>query len=677
MSETELRARALREAIANHEHRAYVLEAPEISDAQESRLRTELDQLEAQQSTVPLDSPGRRRPSPPREMFVRAMHMPPWEDVPELRSPMALRAFYERLTAAHDGRDPVLVGTGWMTGAEVALTYSDGILRSAVLRGDGLEGEDVTDNVRTIPSVPLRLRPPGSFTVSRDDRPSGRAPRPSTLNPVPPFPDELVVQGVLTMRDLDLVALDRQRADSAVPPYVDASAAAVASVRALDPAVTASRPLCFFAFSAAPVLNGVDSYWQLIGVLKSWGFRVSPAHWRCEGIEEVVDFVSALGREKTSFAYPLSGGVLTLDPLQEVPEGVFGTVRLKFISYGKQARVKSVYRAVGRGGAVLPLALLEAMDDGDVPDVAPIPAVDGASILDVEAGAVLRVLTGGGTPLLQPPSDEAEPRAAPLERCPSCDGPLRHPADEPAAYCDNLNCKGRVRSRWLHLMGPRGVASTQLPRRVVESLSQGAGPQLLDVYQLDPAALEGLDPETAASFAEDIAGARRLPLWRLLYLSDIPGLGERSARAIAARVRDLDGFAAFVRGEDAPVVPGADPASVVSVRAWGAGPGMGRIEALLELGVEILDDASVFSAPLSGRRVAVEGKLTKLTSELVQDEIERRGGTVDMNFSRCCDILITGEVSHEIRALAREAGIPAVTEDEFIDFLHRVDGGEG
>ncbi len=658
MEHPQDRARALREELAHHEHRYHVLESPSVSARRFRALRQALAEIEQGEGVgVSRDSATLRAPVVARTAFGRMKHQHPWPEHHKIRSPAELRGYHERL-AAREPRGVVCVGSGWIAGAEVALTYVEGCLAQAVLRGDGVDGEDVTDNVRTIGSVPLKLRPPGSVTETRVSKLTKRAHGPSTATPVPVFPQQMVVLGVVSFRLTDLLALDRERLDAGVCPYVDARSAIIASVRCLDPRVTAARRLTFLATSTLEIPAEVETQWQRLGALKSWGFAVNPLTWRCEGVEEMLDFVTALQTEKPRFDLPLAGGVLTHNRLHGEAAGE--SARLSFVTIAARAEVKSVYSAVGRTGAVLPVALLSAVKDktGTIPDGAPVPAASGRSMLGVSSGTQVRVVSGAAAPLL-----EVDEPGLPLsfESCPTCRAELRLSVDSPFAFCDNPGCRGRARSRLLHLTGPRGLGFRSLSARLLEKLLPDGGIGLAQLFALTPAEVESASAGASEAFGKELEKARRMPLWRLLYLASIDHMSERSARAIASELVDIEGLRTFARSPRR-MIRNALPESVDGLTNWLADDGPAVIENLQALGVSFVGDTECFSAPFSGRRVALGGRFESFGLERAIDELERRGGTIDGRVTRLTDVVVAGQDAADVLAAAERYGLAVVDE---------------
>lgn len=664
-SSSEERARALREELAQHDHRIHVLEHPVISAREYARLRQELEDLEVAGASVQLDSASLRRGGTVRTVFDVIAHRSPWPELPKVQSVAELRAYHARI-AELEGTDPTYVASATIPGVDVELRYIRGVLDRAVTRGDGMRGEDLTDNVRTIGMVPLILRPPGTQASSRVTKLTREALGPSSISPVPPFPEELIVRGIVAMRIADITALDRRRVDSGEPPYISARGAVSCSLRRLDPRITASRRLSFFASGSLGLPANVDSEWQLFSALKSWGFAVLPVSWRCTGIGEVLDFIATLHQLAPSFDYPLEGGTLRLNhpPISAASEKVMPppAVSLSFPAPGRPAVVSSVYFAVGRGGAVLPVAMIDRAPGHDlpVPERAPIPAESSELMLPVKKGTPIRVRPGSVAPIIS--IDRFEGGALSLEQCPVCTHPLKRANDEPFGRCESPSCRGRARARLLHLIGPRGLKLDSINVKVVDRLLVEPGIlDAIDLMTLDPQVIEAISPGRGESFKNELSRARRLPLWRLLYLVAIPNVSEHSARAIAQFVFDVARLEKMAEkpSDEIPFVP---LEASKSFARWLGSEGLRAIKRLKTAGFEILDATHAFPAPLLGRRIHVAGELEQLGNVHAMDEIERRGGVIVPALSRTTDFVIAGKNSGKAIESAKHYDVTVLEE---------------
>lgn len=660
------RAEALRRELADWEHRLFVLGHPPGSWRAFVALRAELAGLEAEGIPQTLDSPTRRLGASPRPTFTSAPHGSFWTEPPAVHSVAELKLHHGRASAL-EGPEATFVASATLQGVEVALTYIDGVLERAVLRGDGEKGDDVTDNLRTVGSVPLRLRPPGSLTESRVTKLTRQALGPSTLSPVPPFPASLVVRAVVAMRNADLTSLDRRRVDAGDPPYILPRGAVLGSLRRLDPRVTASRRLELFATGCETAPSGVESAWQLLGALKSWGFAVSPVTWRVKGFQEILDFIAALQQLAPTFEYPLEGGVLAANRLGPSPrEELPPVVRLAFPNPGRPAVVTKVYHAVGRGGAVLPVALLGRPQGSDlpIPERAPVPAESGDAFTALEPGSLVRVRPGSVAPILIPEVQATADRA--LDRCPACGSTLEAPSDEPFRACASATCAGRARARLLHLVGPRGLRLGGLGVKACDRLLAEVGPlDLPELLLLDPAKVDRVAPGQGAPFEEEVKRLTALPLWRALYLAAIPHMSEHVARAVAHHVGDLGRLEAL--GPDACFsIADVPPESAQALGRWLRADGERYFVRLRETEVRILGGPEVFAAPFLARRVVVAGEL-EIGAVHAADEIERRGGLIQTRVDRTTDLLVAGKNAAKAFDAAAVYGIPTVNEAALLE----------
>lgn len=660
----EDQALSLKNQIADQEHRIYVLEHPMESRRVLAGLLAQMRALELNGLERTPDSPTWRDGSAARSEFVTQSHRRPWPEPPSVQSVADLRSLHA--TIATEQNDPSYVASATMPGLEVVLTYLDGVLCRAVLRGDGLTGEDVTDNIRAMPSVPLRLRAAGTITETRITKLTRQALGPATLTPVPPFPHELHIRAFVTMRTLDLTALDRRRVDAGDPPYVLPRAAVLGSLRRLDPKITATRRLKLFATSTDEAPAGIDTEWQRLGALKSWGFSIMPVTWRCKGLQEVLDFVGALQQIAPTFEYPLEGGSLVVNRMAVVHQDTTAQrqVRLIFPAPGRPAIVKQTYFAVGRGGGILPVVQLEKDPDANlaVPDRAPLPAQAGVHGLGLAPGRKIRVRPGTVAPVIVIDSEPETP--APDGQCPACSSPLHVAADEPFRRCVNADCIGRARARLLHMVGPRGLKMQSLSVKLVERLVAGVGIRDgLDLLLLNPSTIEALNPGAGSVFEQEVEKAKRLPLWRLLYLLAIPHVSERSARVIAHHLVDLEHLMALgpqdaLRIEDIPVE------AARGLSHWLQSEGPRTFVRIKQLQLQVVDSREDFPAPFLGQNVVVAGELKRGLAQ-AGDEVERRGGLLLANVGRLTDVLIWGTGAQREFDTAAMYRVPAVDEDTF------------
>jgi len=401
--------------------------------------------------------------------------------------------------------------------------------------------------------------------------------------------------------------------------------------------------------------------------------------WRCEGLPEILDFVSALQSEKRHFEYPLEGGGLHVDRLfglKADPE-VSRNARLVFHETGPEAQVKSIYFAIGRTGAVLPVALLEKSDDPEleIPDGAPIPACNGNSILDIQKESTVRVVSeNGAPPLLRLMEKDAARAGSGPDNCPSCQSELRGAIDEPFFYCENQKCPGRIRSRILHLIGPNGLNLESISVRTAELLFSDKRCHLSALLSLSEEEIEIVSPGTGQKFVKEISRWKKIPLWKALYLSDIEHLSERDARSLAAFIGKLEGLEKlFDVRRPLEHLCGITPESYDGISKWLERDGLAELRSLEKIGVEVLDDDQQYSAIFRGRRIVVAGEFTHLNIDQIIIDVERYGARVDFRVGRMTDILIAGhKVKTEIES-AHYYGTTVINEALLLSILREVE----
>ena len=680
MTEILEKVERLREDLAYQEHRIFVLGSPTISPKDYWDMRDNLRLLETEhQLPVSSDSSSLRTPASRREEFESFPHAARGPQVPKLHYLSELKKYYQELED-HDGPGAVCVGTGRTSGPELEIFYADGSLERAILIQDGLPAIDVTDNARLVGSIPLKLRPVGSVTDTRVSKVVRQAMGPSTMSPVPKFSNDLVIRGILSMKNSDLNFLDRQRINSGQPPYLDSKAAVTASICALDPRVTAARRLHFFTHAVHTEIDGLETYWQLLSALKSWGFSVSPFMWRCEGLQEVLDFVSALQREKSKFAYSLDGGFLIVDRLFGPKRNTETAARAEFVfeETGQPAVVKSISQAVGRTGAILPIALLAAAEGTGSrgPDAAPIPAVSGTQLLSLSANDdVFLVDRPGGPPIIRKEQTANTLSSSRLDVCPSCSTKVEVYLDSPFVRCPNEKCSGRIRSRLLHLIGPEGLNLESLSIRVAEELFRGKKINLNYLISLTAADVDRVAPGKGAKVVEEIRRNKRYPLWKLLYLSDIDFMSERDARCLSCFARDLAGLERILKiQKPLESVSAISPEAHDGFVAWLKAGGINEFQELLRNGIEIIDDLSAPSALFRGRRIVIAGTLARVDQGSLIIELEKLGARIEHNVNRMTDLLVCGNGVSEHLDASEYYGTPTISEADLLPLILEYSG---
>ncbi|MCK8515947.1 NAD-dependent DNA ligase LigA [Methylonatrum kenyense] len=528
------RATSLREQIEQHDYRYYVLDDPLVSDADYDRLLRELRAIEAAYpALVDAASPSQRVAGTPAGGFAEMPHPVPMLSLDNAFDADDLRAFDRRLRDRLETTRISYVGEPKLDGLSVSLHYEDGVLVRAGTRGDGRTGEDITANVRTIRSVPLRLR--------------GVA-----------WPAVLDVRGEVVIRRRDFDSLNAQRLADGLRPFANPRNAAAGSLRQLDPRETARRPLTFFTFGVA---EGAElqqaSHHAVLEALRSWGFRVNDRVRTLADIESCLDYADSLLEQRDSLDYEIDGVVFKLDALEDRQRLGFTAraprwaIAYKLPAREATTRVRGILASVGRTGVITPVADLEPVAVGGVTvSRATLHNLDELRRKDVRVGDTVMVRRAGDvipeitSVVVDARPADAEPWQMP-ERCPVCDSDVLHIDGEVDYRCvGSLRCPAQLKESIRHFASRKAFDIEGLGERVAEQLVEaGLVTELADIFHLqqqDLLGLEGFAELSAANLLNGIARRRRIHLSRLLYGIGIPGVGEETARLLAEQTGNLD-----------------------------------------------------------------------------------------------------------------------------------------
>lgn len=528
------RAENLREQLEQHDYRYYVLDDPLIADADYDLLLRELRLIEdAFPALVTEASPTRRVAGRPASGFAEMPHAVAMLSLDNAFDADDLRAFDSRLRDRLDGDCVSYVGEPKLDGLSVSLHYEDGVLVRAGTRGDGRTGEDITDNVRTIRSVPLRLRGSG-------------------------WPAVLDVRGEVVIRRRDFDGLNRQRLAEGLRPFANPRNAAAGSLRQLDPRETARRPLTFFTFGVAEgAALQQTTHQAVLEALHAWGFRVNDRIRPLADIEACLGYAERLLDQRDSLDYEIDGVVFKLDSLADRERLGFTAraprwaIAYKLPAREATTRVRRILASVGRTGVITPVADLEPVAVGGVTvSRATLHNLDELRRKDVRVGDTVMVRRAGDViPEITSVIVDARPvDAVPWqmpERCPVCGSEVAHIDGEVEYRCvGSLRCAAQLKESIRHFASRKALDIEGLGERVAEQLVEaGLVTELADLFRLreqDLLELEGFAQVSAANLLEGIDRRRHIHLARLLYGIGIPGVGEETARLLAAQAGDLD-----------------------------------------------------------------------------------------------------------------------------------------
>jgi DNA ligase (NAD+) len=706
----------LRRLIRHHEECYYVLNVPEIADAEFDALMSELDRLEREHpDLVAPDSPTQRVSGRVAAGFASVAHLEPMLSLDNAYSEDDLRAFDERVrrglrdagpdagadlsagalakveAPAHENRDGQVQGIAYVAelkidGLSLALTYEDGRLVRGATRGDGVHGEDVTHNVRTIRAIPLRLR-------------ERRGPQGDVEGaPVPPGRIEIRGEVYLPRRAFERMNAEREAAGE--PLFQNPRNAAAGTMRNLDPALVAKRGLSAFFYQVVP---GNGSHAGTLSRLREWGLPVEP-HWqRCTGIEELLAFIREWGDRRRQLDFDTDGVVIKVDDdRQRRALGVTSkfprwAVAFKFPAEQKTTLLKKIDVNVGRTGAVTPFAVLEPVFiAGSTISMATLHNADDIARKDIRAGDIVTVEKAGDViprvvgPVLARRPPDAVPWVMP-STCPRCGSRLHREEEEAVWRCENTSCPARLQ-RGLEHFASRGAMNIEgLGESLITQLiSQGLVRDYADLYSLTVEQLAGLTStsqradgqeiqrrfgeKNAAKVVQQIDRSRSNELWRLINGLGIRHVGERGAQVLARAFGSMAALAAATQ-EQLQQTNEVGPVLAESMRSWFDEPHNRELIARLERAGVRLEVPEAERAllerpgPLTGRTYVITGTLASMSREQATAAIERLGGKVAGSVSKKTTGVIVGTEAGSKAEKAAQLGIPTLDEQAFLELI--------
>ncbi len=656
------RADELRALLREASHRYYVLDEPTLSDAEYDRLFRELTQLEEEHpDLITPDSPTRRVGAAPSEKFARVTHR---------RQMMSLaNAMSEEELLEFDARVRKLLGAGpvryvvepKLDGLAVTLTYENGRFAQGATRGDGMVGEDVTQNLRTIKMVPLQLEgsPPAHFEV----------------------------RGEVFINKSDFVRMNQEREKAGEPTFVNPRNCAAGSLRQLDPRMTAQRPLSIFFYEVGDTPGlAFATHWEKLARLRQLGLRTNPENELCESLEAVRDKYRRMLQKRHDLPYEIDGSVIKVDSEDErrrlgaVSRTPRWAIAWKFPAEEEATTVEDIFVSVGRTGALTPVAALKPVYVGGVTvGRATLHNEDELRRKDVRVGDRVFLRRAGDVipeivrVILESRPAESKPWEMP-KTCPECGAEVVREEGEAVTRCPNPTCPAKSVARLRHFasrlaMDIEGLGvetSTQL-------IETGLVKTPADLYQLTYGQLVELDrfaELSARNLLAAIEASKTRPLRRVIYALGIRMVGEATALALARRFGSLEALMA-ASVEDLQSVRDVGPEVARQVHGFLSLPEQQElIRRLLEAGVLPAPEQAVAAAgPFAGKTVVLTGTLSRYSREQAKAEIERRGGRVSGSISRKTDLLVAGEDAGSKLAKAQELGVRVMDENQFAELI--------
>jgi DNA ligase (NAD+) len=663
LAEARARVDELRSQIDYHNYRYYVLDDPEIADAEYDRLMEELRALEAEYPELASpDSPTQRVGAAPLAEFPTVQHRLPLLSLANAFSPDALRAWHTRVQRIIGDRALCYVLEPKIDGLAVSLVYEDGKLSVAATRGNGVQGEDVTQNVRTIRSVPLALR--------------GKVPR------------YLEVRGEVYLSRTAFKKVNADRAAASQPLFANPRNAAAGSLRQLDPRITASRPLDAFLYQVGYYEDGglPRSHWELLALLREWGFKTNPLNERVEGLDAVLAACAAWEERRESLAYDIDGVVVKIDDLDLQGElGVVGreprwAIAYKFPPTQATTRLLRIDVNIGRTGSVNPFAVLEPVPIGGVivklaslhnaEDIHRKDLRVGDTVIVQRAGEVIPQVIG---PVLSKRPPDAQPYQLP-EHCPRCGSAIVKPEGEAMAYCTGgVRCPAQLFELLKHFASRLAMEIDGLGEKLAAALIEaGLVHDVADVYYLTKEQLLGVDrlaDKSADNLLRGIEVSKSRPLPRLLFALGIRHVGLQTATWLAQAFGSMDALREASE-EEIAAVEGVGSIIARSVRAWFDEPrNLAVLEKLRRADLQFTAAAAPAEGRLAGKAFVITGRLEHQTRLAAEARIKELGGTVGDAVSRKTDYLVVGAEPGSKLRRAQQLGTAVLDEAEFETLL--------
>ncbi|HEY9282534.1 MAG TPA: NAD-dependent DNA ligase LigA [Pyrinomonadaceae bacterium] len=668
---------ALREEIRHHEELYYVYDNPEISDADYDALLARLQQLEAEHpELVAPDSPTQRVGGRPAEGFPEYVHRRPMLSLDNSYNIEDLRAFDERCRKLADGRAVEYVAELKIDGLSISLHYEDGALARGVTRGDGRVGEDVTQNARTIRSVPLKLR--GAKGDAR-----GQAGLFS--NALRDF--EVRGEAYLSRKEFERINAEREQAEE--PRFANPRNAAAGTIRQLDPRVVASRRLDLFAYDllAADGRKAFDSHWHALEWLAASGFKLSEREL-CPDIDAVVEFCNRMEALRDALEYEIDGVVVKVnstalqDEFGATTKSPRWAIAYKYPARQATTKVVDIVVQVGRTGALTPVAILEpVLLAGSTVARATLHNEDEIKRLGVRVGDYVMIEKGGDVipkvlKVVESRRTGEEKKFRMPKKCPVCGGVVSRPEGEVVARCVAADCPAQLKARLLHFTGRRAMRIEGLGDALAEQLVRdGHVRDVSGLYDLTLETVSNLErkaEKSATNLLDQIGASKERDLPQLVFALGIRHVGERTAALLARHFRSLDRLSAATV-EELDAVPEIGLTVAESVRAWFDDEGNRQLcERLKARGVRTELAAGAAAAAderFAGKQFVLTGKLDGLTREEAGAAIEARGGRVTSSVSKKTDYVVAGDDAGSKLDKARALGVAVLDEQAFREML--------
>ena len=665
-------AEQLQKQLTEHSYRYHVLDDPVISDEEYDRMLKRLVDIEEEfpELSTP-DSPTKRVGAPPLSSFEQARHAVPMLSLDNAFNDNDIRDFHTRIVKAVGTDEILYTAEPKLDGVAVELRYENGVLVQATTRGDGITGEVITDNIRTIGSVPLKLH---------DNR----------MNP----PSLLEARGEVIIKRADFERLNEERLERGEPLFANPRNAAAGSLRQLDSRVTALRPLDIFVYGTG-LVQGMEfaRHSDMLAALKDLGFPVNPHIRYSIDIDTAIRFYRELENLRDSLDYEIDGMVIKVDEIMfqnllgEKIKSPRWAVACKFPAVQKTTVIRDIIVQVGRTGVLTPVAVLEPVSIGGVTvSRATLHNEDEIRRKDIRINDRVLVMRAGDVipKVVKVIESERNGTEIPFEmplHCPVCGSTVEKFKQDRSSInkCVNASCPAQVKERLVHFVSKKAFDIEGLGIKLIEQLvEEKLVSDFADIFTLDRTTLAGLErmgEKSALNLVEAIEKSKTISLRRFIYALGIDHTGENASKLIAQRFRTLARVMS-ASADELETVHGIGPETAGAVSAFFANSdNIDIMERILNAGVTVMDeavsDAASENSPFAGRRVVLTGTLSSMTRQQAGRRLEELGALLTSSVSSKTDFLVAGDRAGSKLAKASALGVEVLDEKKFLEMLEQ------
>jgi DNA ligase (NAD+) len=654
----------LRHQIEEANYQYYINTNPTLTDAEYDQLMLELQRLEREHPELQTpDSPTQRVGAGPTQDVEQHRHPVPMLSLANARNEQELRDWQRRALNILPGATFSYVCELKIDGLAMALTYEKGRLTMGASRGDGMVGEDWTQNTRTIHTIPHKLR-------------DGDA----------PIPPKVEVRGEIYMTIKSFEKLNEQMSNEKL--FANPRNAAAGSLRQKDARITASRNLTFFGYQIGYIEGTrLQSQWEALELIRHWGFAVNPNIQLAHSLEEVIEYCKKWEKERFNLPYEIDGVVIKINDLAQQEElGVVArdprwAIAFKYPPIQVATRLLDIKVNIGRTGSVNPWAMLEPINIRGVTvsraalhnegDIQRKDLRIGDWVLIQRAGEVIPQVV---KPVLERRTGEEQVYHLP-ENCPRCGTPIKRTPDQAMAYCPNPQCPARDLRGYIHFVSKGAMDIESIGEKMCEVLSDaGYLKSVSDFYSLTRdqlLALESVKEKSATNMLTAIEASKQQPLYRLLFGLNIRYMGEKTAQIIARAFGSMDRLLTATE-QEITELPGIGPKVGHSLYSWlQQEENRALIERLRAAGINMTEEQKEITGPLVGQSFLLTGRLASMTRSGAEEALARLGATIATGVSKSLSHLVVGEDAGSKLAKAQKANVPIHDEQWLLELLQQ------